>query len=214
VKSDVSGNPNLKAETVTALEAGYRTQWNPHLSTDIAIYSNDYHNLSLSTQAGAATFMPAGYLFVPMTFSNATTTTQTHGLEMSADWRALDWMRLEGAFTYIKMNAPAWDQINTDYARLIPRTHESLRCLMDLNEKTKLNLALRHVGALDATTQGVPAYTAADANVAYTPRKGLNISLVGQNLLGQHVEFVNNAFSGLPPSVIQRSIYAKITWSH
>ena len=85
---------------------------------------------------------------------------------------------------------------------------------MDLNEKTKLNLALRHVGALDATTAGVPAYTAADANVAYTPHKGLNVTLAAQNLLGQHVEFVNNAFSNRPPSEIQRSIYAKVTWSH
>jgi len=222
VQAVVSGNSNLKAETVTALEAGYRTQWNPRLSTDIATYSNHYQDrIEAAYVGGVATpvFVAASgaipnYLSLPIAFRNAATTISVYGLEMSADWRALDWMRLEGAFTYAKMNAPSWDGINTDYARLIPRTQESLRCLMDLNEKTKLNLALRHVGTLDATTAGVPAYNAADANVAYTPRKGLDISLVGQNLSGSHVEFVNNAFGSRLPSLIQRSIYAKVSWSH
>ena len=203
---------------MTALEAGYRTQWNPRFSTDIAVYSNEYHNRSQAFYVGgvptpALAMTPVPHLTIPIAFNNATTTTRVNGLEMSAEWRALDWMRLEGAFTYAKMNAPSWDGINTDYARLISRTQKSLRCLMDLNEKTKLNLAVRHVGALDATTAGVPAYTAADANVAYTPRKGLDFSLVALNLLGPHVEFVNNAFGNRLPSQIQRSVYAKVTWN-
>ena len=218
----VSGNPNLSAEKVTALEAGYRTQWSPHLSTDIAVYSNNYNNLTQVTFVGgtptpffvaAAGGLP-NHLILPLAFSNASTTVQTHGVEMSADWRALDWMRLEGTFTYTKINAPPWDGVNTDSARLTPRTQESLRCLMDLSEKTRLNLALRHVGALDATTAGVPAYNTADANVAYTPYKGLDISLVGQNLLGQHVEFVNSSFGNRLPNQIQSSVYAKVTWSY
>ncbi len=215
----LSPNPNLAAEKVTALEVGYRTQWSQRLSTDIAAYSNDYHNLIQWAYAGGVPTpapMPAGgiptYLLVPMIYSNATSITQTHGLEISADWRALDWMRLEGAFTYAKMNAPPWDGINFDFANLTPRTQESLRSLMDLSEKTKLNVALRHVGNLPATIQNVPAYTTVDANVAYTPHKGLVFSLVGQNMFSpQHAEFIA---PGNPPSQIPRSIFVKVTWSH
>lgn len=212
----LSPNSNLQAEKVTALEAGYRSQWSPRLSADIAVYSNKYHNLIQWAYAGgvpapALVMAPVPHLVVPMVYSNATTTTQTHGLEMSANWRILDWMRLEGAFTYTRINAPAWDGINYDFARLTPRTQESLRFLMDISEKTKLNLAVRHVGNLPAMTQGVPAYTAADANMAYTPQQGLVFSLVGQNLFSaRHAEFVN---PGNPPSQIPRSIFAKVTWN-
>ena len=215
----LSPNPNLAAEKVTALEAGYRSQWSQRFSTDIAVYSNDYHNLIQWAYVGGVATpspMPAGgipsYLLVPMIYSNAASTTQTHGLEMSADWRALDWMRLEGAFTYCKMNTPPWDGINYDFAKLTPRTQESLRSLMDLSERTKLNVAVRHVGNLPATKQNVAAYTAVDANVAYTPHKGLVFSIVGQNLFSpQHAEFI--AAPGNPPNQIPRSFFAKVTWS-
>lgn len=212
----LSPNPDLAAEYVTAFEAGYRTQWSPRLSSDVAVYFNDYHNLiQWAYVGGVATpaFDPAPvpHLTVPMIYSNATTTTQTRGLEISANWRALDWMRLEGAFTYTRMNAPPWDGINYDFASLTPRTQESLRCLMDLSEKTKLNVSLRHVGNLPATIQGVPAYTTADANVIYTQDNGLALSLVGQNLfLAKHAEFIA---PGYPPAQIPRSIFGKITWS-
>jgi len=215
----IAGNPNLQAEKVTAFEAGYRTQWSPRLSSDIAMFYNKYQNLIQAVFVGGVpspVFVPASgsipaHLVVPVTFGNATTTTQTRGLEISADWRALDWMRLEGAYTYIKMDTPPEDVLNPDAAGVIPRNQESLRCLMDLSENTELNLAVRHVGALAATTQAVPAYTAVDANVAYTPHKGLEFSLVGQNLFGSHVEYVNGFFGSLP-SQIPRSIYAKVTW--
>ena len=222
----IQGNPNLKTETVTSLEAGYRTQWNSRLSTDIAIYSNEYRNIINSSVDGTVTPMKViggvsspmtapgipTYVYLPMTFRNGSGSTQAHGLEISTDWRALDWMRLEGAFSYAKMNSILADQTNVDSAGVLPRTQESLRSLMDLNEKTKLNIALRHVGALDASS--VPAYNAADANIAYTPYKGLNITLAAQNMLGQHVEFNSNGFSNRQPSVIQHSIYAKVTWNH
>ncbi|MDD2914735.1 MAG: TonB-dependent receptor [Gallionella sp.] len=216
VQAVISGNRNLAAEKVTSLEAGYRTQWSPNLSTDIAAFVNNYHNLSQAVFVnGVATpafvLTPVMHLVVPMTFTNSTATTQTRGLEISADWRALDWMRLEGAYTYIRMNAPPFDGINTDSARL-PRSQESLRCLMDLNEQTKLNLAVRHIGNLPTATASVPAYTAVDANMIYTPHKGLELSVVTQNLFGQHREVSNGLFDN-QTSQIPRSIFAKITWS-
>lgn len=212
----LSPNSNLAAETVTAIEAGYRAQWNPHLSTDIALFSNNYHNLIQWGYAGGApapvlSLAPVMHLTLPMVYSNATSTTQTRGVEFSASWHALDWMTLEGAYTYSKMNAPPWDGINYDFARLTPRNQESLRCMMDLSSKTRLNIALRHVGNLPATTQVVPAYTTADVNLSHAPYKGWTVSLVGQNLfMARHAEFIT---PGYPPSQIPRSIFAKITWS-
>jgi iron complex outermembrane receptor protein len=215
----ISGNPNLAAEKMTAYEAGYRTEWSVHLSSDIAAFSNHYSNL---IQRGfvnpypyvdpVPVFVPVPHLTLPLAFTNATTTTMVNGLELSAEWRPLDWMRLNGMLTYLKMQAPPWDGVDVDAARLIPRTHESLQCRMDLNEKTKLDFTVRHVGNIPSPTQGVPAYTAVDARLGYTPHKGLEFSLVGKNLFeARHTEFSQS--SSVPPSQIPRSIYAMITWN-
>ncbi len=208
----IVGNPDLKAEKVTALEAGYRAQWSESLSTDIAVYANTYRDLVQVEFDGVPALgpPPVPHLVAPMIFTNATEKTRTRGLEISVDWRPLNWMRLEGAFTYTTIDAPPWDGLNNDFARLVPRTHESLRCLMNLSDKTNLNLALRHVGSIDATNAAVDAYTTVDVNMDYEPRKGLVLSLVGNNVFkSKHAEYIT---TGQRPSQIPRSIYAKVTW--
>lgn len=203
------GNPNLAAEKVTAAEIGYRTQWNDRFSSDITAFSNRYTNLAKFTLG-----VPA--LTVPMIWTNSTQAVTTRGLELSADWDALEWMRLIGSYSYLKIGLPA-DPSNPDTAGLSPRNHGSLRCQMDLNEKSKLDFAVRHVSRLTANNQTVPAYTAFDARFAYAPQPGLELSLAAQNLFSpHHLEYRQSAALTIPalPSEIPRSIYAKLAWSY
>ncbi|MDB6123716.1 MAG: hypothetical protein JWQ71_2709, partial [Pedosphaera sp.] len=54
----------------------------------------------------------------------------------------------------------------------------------------------------------VPSYFTCDARLAWQFKNNLEISLVGQNLVGKHTEF------GAAPTrqEIPRSIYGKVTW--
>jgi len=217
VQAAISGNPNLAAEKVLAFELGYRAQWSPCLSSDIAAFINSYSDLVHfvfvgGTPTPALSFAPVPHLAVPLSYANATKTTKTYGLELSTNWRVLDWMRLEGMFSYLEVEDPPKDSVNDAIA--IPRTQEMLRCLLDLSEKSKLDFIVRHVGSLpSAKNQRVAAYTAVDARFSYELHKDLELSLIGQNLFDKrHVEFAS-ATSIVPPSQIPRGIYAKVMWS-
>ena len=220
IQIGISGNPNLAAERMTALETGYRAEWGAHFSSDITAFSNHYSNIIQRAFVNPFPYLdaqpaplPVMHFSAPLTFINTANTATINGLELSAEWMPLDWIRLKGMFTYLKMQAPPWDGISDDAARLIPRTHESLSCRTDLSATTKLDFTLRHVGNIPSPTQGVPAYTAVDVRLGYTPHKGLELSLVGQNLFdARHSEF-SNSTSSIPPNQIPRGMYAKITWN-
>ena len=80
-----------------------------------------------------------------------------------------------------------------------------VRSSLDLPHEIDLDLGIRHVAALPDPV--VPAYTAFDARIAWRPRRGIELSLTGQNLFGtEHVEF------GASPgaSVIPRSLFVNL----
>lgn len=206
-------NPDLQAEKLTAYEIGYRTLWTPRLSLDIAAFANRYQGLS-QWKVGTPTpdALPApNSLILPFSYVNSATGTRTRGIEIVADWRVFDWIRLEGSYTYLKLIVPPPDGVNTDYSERSPSSQFALRCLMDLDAKTQLDFWLRHIGKLDARTQGVPSYTALDIRLGHAVHKGLDLSLVGQNLLDRrHAEFPDSG--SLPINYLPRGVYAKATW--
>ena len=204
------GDPNLAAERVTAMEIGYRTQWSSRFSSDIAAFSNRYTNLIIIRRGTFS--VPT--LTQPLFFVNSTQALTTRGLELSADWNILDWMRLSGTYSYL--NIPTFENAAVpDPAGHSPRHRGSLRARMDFNKRSKLDLMLRYVGDISSATGPVSAYTAFDARYAYAPRPGLEYSLVARNLFSpSHMEW-RDATPFFPvPSEIPRSIYAKVTWSY
>lgn len=203
---------DLQAERLTAYELGYRTLLSSRLSLDIALFDNHYSNLSQWDVGSPVLGMtPVPYLTVPFAYTNATSTIKTHGIEIVADWRPLDWMRLEGSYTHLHVASPPPDGVNTYIAGTSPEHQYSLRWMMDLTAKTQLDLWLRHVGKLKAQDQEIPAYSELDIRLGYAVSKGLDLSLVGQNLLdNRHSEFSET--SSIPASYIPRGIYAKATW--
>ena len=203
---------DLQAEVLTAYELGYRTLLTSRLSLDIALFNNHYSNLSQWTVGSPVLSMtPSPYLTVPFTYTNVTTATKTRGIEVVADWRPFDWLRLEGSYTYLRVTSPPPDGVNTYVAGTSPNHQYSLRWMMDLTAKTQLDLWLRHVGRLKAQDQEIPPYTELDVRLGYAVSKSLDLSLVGQNLLdNRHGEFSET--SSIPVNYIPRGIYAKATW--
>ncbi|WP_150046304.1 MULTISPECIES: TonB-dependent receptor plug domain-containing protein [Methylomonas] len=201
---------DLKAEKVLAFEIGYRAQWYKHFSTDITAFSNHYTDL-IMFRRGA--FDPATFT-LPLHWFNSEQEVTTRGIEISADWAPLDWMRLTGYYTHLKMERQ-YDVNNPDIAGLSPRHRASLRWQIDVADHAKLDFTLRHVSKLSAVTQSVPAYTTFDARLAFQPVSGLELSVTAQNLFSPtHLEYRDSSSISLPATSLEvpRSIYGKISW--
>lgn len=207
----------LLAEKVTAAELGYRHQWNSKLSLDVTAFYNDYDNLR-STSVGSLLATPPYLTLVVVPNNNLTA--RTHGIELSLDYHADSWWRLQPAYSYlwITSKTPSSDPVEqasaTAFEGRSPRHQLSLRSSMTLSGQRQLDLWLRHVSTLkyaDRAGRTIPAYTTLDLRYAWKPTKGLELSLVGQNLLDRrHPEFVPDFPSELLQ--IERSLYFKAKW--
>ncbi|WP_446808539.1 TonB-dependent receptor plug domain-containing protein [Methylomonas sp. 2BW1-5-20] len=203
-------DPKLRAEKVFAAEIGYRTQWTDKFSTDITAFSNHYTDLIMFRQ-GVLDFAT---LTQPMIWYNNSREVTTRGIEIASEWQVLDWMRFTGNYSHLKIEMP-YDAANPDTAGLSPRHRGSLRWQMDLPEKVKLDLTLRHVGKLAGVGQEVQAYTTFDARLAYEPYTGLELAVIAQNLFSpRHPEYHDSSAISLPGSALEvpRSIYGKLSW--
>lgn len=209
-------NPDLKAEKVFSAEIGYRTQWSNRFSTDVTAFSNHYTDLIILNR-GDASIQTAPTLLItqPMIWTNLSREVTTRGIEVSADWNVLDWMRFTGNYSHLKIEKP-YDPNNPDMAGLSPRHRGMLRWQIDMNEQTHLDVTLRHVGRLNAVNQNVPAYTTFDARLAYEPVAGMEWSVVAQNIFApRHPEFRDSAAVSLTDfaTEVPRSIYGKFSWN-
>lgn len=90
-----------------------------------------------------------------------------------------------------------------------PNSQVSARSLIDLPKHFEFDQTFRYVGALPA--QNVPAYETADIRFGRHVAPGLDLSIVGQNLLQPH-----HAEFGIDPGPnvgIRRGVYAKLVWT-
>jgi len=207
----------LLAERVTAFEVGYRHQWDSKLSLDLAAFYNDYDNLR-STGLGALQAAPP--FLIQTVIPTNKLTARTRGVELSLDYHAAAWWRLQPAYSYlwITSKAPSDDVVEQSGAAALegrsPRHQFSLRSSMTLSGQRQFDFWLRHVSALESADRSgsvVPAYTTLDLRYAWRPTKGLELALVGQNLLDRrHPEFVPDFPS--EPLQIERGLYVKAKW--
>jgi iron complex outermembrane recepter protein len=102
---------------------------------------------------------------------------------------------------------------------LSPRHQVAVRSGIDIAENWQFNGWLRYVDSIEGRSsldtlrepKFVDDYFNLDVNLTWKPRKDLEIMLAGQNLLNSsHLEYISELIT--PPTEIQRSFYAKITW--
>ncbi|MDX2506546.1 MAG: TonB-dependent receptor [Gammaproteobacteria bacterium] len=207
-------NDKLDSEVLLAYEIGYRFQPRDNLSFDLALFYNDYDNLQTFERT-----VPESPIS-DVQFDNKLSA-HSYGLELAADWRALEWWRLQSNYSFIDvsglLDSDSTDSNGTDALSedSSPRHQFSVRSMMDLSNKVSLDLWVYYVDDLQRTSlsQDVPVedYTSFNARIAWRPRKNLELSLVGQNLLdSHHAEFV--AENLLIETEVDRSIYAQIRW--
>jgi iron complex outermembrane recepter protein len=217
------GNSSFLDETLIAYEAGYRATFSGKLSLDLAWYLNDYDHLQ-TTEPGTvffeATPLPA-HLVEPLNNGNLMHGT-TQGIEATAKWQlSRRWAVSPGyALEQIQMRTYAG---STDPSTPLPLEHNAphnsaqLRSHADLTHALAWDTSVYYVDRLnyqgEASASKIPSYTRLDTGLRWKIREGLEMTVMGQNLLqDQHLEFLGSLGS-VQSSEIKRSGYIKFDWT-
>lgn len=203
VPVSILANQELESEILHAFEAGYRlTPW-PKLSIDLAAFYNLYDELRGSRAVTATTFQ----------FVN-NKAARNFGVELATTFQALEWWRLIGTYTHHEMDV----SLETGVTQLpdtldggSPRHQASLRSQITLPFEAEFDTWVRYVDELPSFE--IPAYVELDARVGWRPMEGLEVALVGQNLLAKHHSEIGPTFLQSQMTEIQRSVYGKVTWT-
>ena len=203
VEITTHGNKDLQTEDLTAYEMGLRLRPVPDIWIDTTVFYNTYRNLIGLEQVDDGS---GGDSYELVYNNNATG--EAYGLETAADWKVYDNWMLSASYTYLHTSLEPNRIDDPDIAELIsqysnPRHLFSVRSNLDVTPRIDFDLWWRYVGRLPERDIG--SYTVLDARLAWRAYPGLELSLVGQNLLeGGHSEF-----SSLK---VERSFYVKVDW--
>ena len=208
------GKPGIKAEQLRDFEIGYRAQLSRQLSLDITTFTSYYRQL-VNSEPGAPFFDNSAavpHLVLPLYFDNKAHA-HDYGAEIFANWNVTSRWRLSPGLDLIHMNVeldPSSRDTTTKAAdEASPRHQFRIRSSLKLSHNLDWDNSLYFVGI--SPDHSIPSYTRLDTRLGWRLGEFTEFSLVGQNLLTpQHAE--SEVAFGVIPTLIRRSIYAKITW--
>ncbi len=207
-----SGNAHFKSEELLAYELGYRFHPQENLSFDLAVFYNDYDKLQNFEQISSN-----------ITFDN-NITAHSYGLELSTEWRPLEWWRIQSNYSYLdissRLDKPSHDDTQSDVfiEDSSPNNQFSVRSMMDLSHNIALDLWIYYVDKLEKTNISsnntkVPGYTSFNLRLAWKPKPNIELSIIGQNLFdNHHPEFYGEHI--LTDTEVERSVYGQIRWNY
>jgi iron complex outermembrane receptor protein len=197
------GDSDFRSEELLAYEVGFRFQPAETVSFDLATFLNQYDHLQTAEPVSPTTFEignEAGG--------------RAYGFEITATWQATPGVTLQGWYALLRMNLEAdGDSGDPDPEAAegkSPRNQAYLRASLDLLEDVEVDVVGRYVDVLPAS--GVDSYGELDLRIGWHLRPGLEVALVGQNLL--HDEHPESGPTSLQeqPTGVERGIYASLTW--
>jgi len=211
----IFGTHSFESEELLAFELGYRTQPVDRLSLDAAAFYNVYDELR--TAEFATQFLETSegqvYLVMPLTGDNKMSG-KTYGVELAVGLQALNWWRVQAAYTYLQMlldlDGDSADPSSEDAEGGSPHNQFSFRSTMDLWNNLEFDLWVRWVDELPI--QNVDSYFSLDVRLGWTLLEHIELSIVGQNLLDRrHIEFKQELYN-TDITEVERSVYGKILW--
>src|SRR5436190_9633176 len=211
IVTSIFGNRDFDSEKLIAYELGYRVQPEEHVSFDLALFYNDYDDLRSIELIGLQPGPPPNLrLMVENGLKGF-----TYGGELAANYQPAKWWCLRLAYSYleidVKRKAGFSDTASVaDLEGSSPQNQVSLMSSLELPQNVSLDLWARYVDRLPA--RSIDSYFTLEVRLAWRPIKSLELSVVGQNLLDNaHPEF-RGGIVPAPPTEVERSVYAKITW--
>jgi len=170
----LQGNPAFRTEKLTAVQLGGRFQPGRSLSFSISGYYNRHDDLrSIEVSDGG----------LPLIWGNGLEG-ESYGVEIWGSYRPAEWWTLSASlglagdayrFDPASSRLVGLSQLGSD-----PRHQMALRSAMTFDSVT-LDAAVRHVGPLPEPY--LPAHTDVDARLGWRVAPGLELALIGNNLL-------------------------------
>jgi len=192
------GGSGFESEVLRAGELGYKAQPNANLTATIATFYNSYDDLR-SIETGPPAYLSNGL------------TGRTYGVETTLLCQVLPGWRVNLGHAFLRMllepELSSTDRTSKHQEGDSPRQQFYVHSAVTLPGAWALDVDVRRVGELP--NQQLPAYTNGNARVAWQATHGLELALIGQNLLEPaHAEF------GTPARRrdVRRSVFAKVTW--
>jgi iron complex outermembrane recepter protein len=199
----ILGNQQLESEVVHAFEVGYRvTPW-PQLLIDMAGFYNMYEELRGSRRVTATSFQ----------FVN-NKSARNFGFELATTLQLTEWWKLKGTYSHHEMDVTVQTgvvQLPDTFDGGSPRHQGSLRSMVSLPHEVEFDTWLRYVDELPSFR--IPSYVELDVRVGWRPMEGLELAVVGQNLLDPHHPEIGPTFLQTQMTEVQRSVYGKVTWT-
>ncbi|MES2316369.1 MAG: TonB-dependent receptor [Pseudomonadota bacterium] len=196
------GGPAIRAEVATVVELGYRGQPLPKLSYSMTAFHNVYDHLRTQEVDPSGTFITFGNLMEG----------KASGLEMWGNFQATPRWRLSAGLLALHESLQLKTGSNDADAPGItgknPSHTAQLRSTFSLSDDKEFDVALRKVAAL--SNPDVPGYSALDARFGWRLRKGVELSVMGQNLNGSHGEYGPVATR----AEVGRALGVKLVWQN
>ncbi len=217
------GAETLKAERMSGLELGYRTQLSASVGIDLSGYRYRYRD-RVSARAGAVdpfSFYPFA-IVQDVNVCNCSNGRIT-GAELSADWLVLPAWRLQLSYSWIRTRMDETDnlvaQADGDAAeKATPHHYASLRSQWNISASRQFDAWLRgsagyeRLNAPYSDLVRVPGYVTLDLRYAHKLNKDLELAITGRNLIGaRRVEFVSDYIPSIP-SEIAPSVLVSARW--
>lgn len=200
----VRANDDYRAETVVAYELGWRHQFGPSVTADVATFYNEYDDLRTTEPAGAAP--------LPFTFKN-NLRARSHGTETTLMYQPFARLFFKVSYRWLDLDfleAPnTRDVAHGTTEGNDPEHLASVSAHASLPGNVEFDATLRHVSA--RPNPASDAYTVADLRLAWSPDGDRwEVAVTGRNLFcGLHRELVTtNSLN----EFIRPSGTLKVTW--
>lgn len=204
------GVREMESEELAAYEIGYRIRPVSTVTLDASAFYNDYDKLR-TFEFGTPFADTAGNIILPAEVRSLGEG-NTQGFELTANWDVTDRWSLTSNYSYITMDLKtkpgSSDIVLEDEEDKIPNHQFNIRSQYYITDDIDMTNTLYYVDNLKL--YNVDDYFRLDTRIGWKIQNGVELSLVGQNLLDNaHPEF------GAPlhgqANEIERNLYARIT---
>ena len=222
------GSDEFDSEQVDSYEVGFRDIVSDVLSIDVSAFYSRYDRLR-TIEAQPMVCEPSGRRppfcrpsdrIIIAGVGDNLKSGKSYGLEIATDWRVHDSSTLKFAYSYLQIEErpyPESDDLIANFSEGQNPAHQySGRWQWDVTDNVSVDSWVRYVDELPAVSPGlvIDDYWDLDVAINWQVTTDFRLSLLGRNLAGEHVEFIDEftAFDASRPREVERTVLARIDW--